>query len=73
MSQLLGTEKLLLTQSGGGAKYGAGGHEKPRLSGSNSGFGEVGDQPVHKDYGNNLLLVPGIDTPPEAVNCILCE
>jgi hypothetical protein len=31
----------------------------------------VGDQPLHKDFANNILLVPGIDTPPEAVNCIL--
>lgn len=71
VAQLLGTEELMLTQSGGGAKRGANGHEQPRLSGSSAGFGEVGDQPMHKDYGNNIVLVPGIDTPPEAVNCIL--
>jgi hypothetical protein len=71
VSQLLGTEELYLTQSGGGAKYGTGGHEKPRLSDSSASFGEVGDQPIHKDFGNNIVLVPGIDTPAEAVNCIL--
>lgn len=49
VAQLLGTEELMLTQSGGGAKYGAGGHELPRLSGSSAGFGQVGDQPIHKD------------------------
>ena len=69
VSQLLGTDELLLTQSGAGAKYGAGGHEMPRVQGE--GFGEVGDQPLHKDFGNNTLLVPSIDTAPEAVCCIL--
>ena len=69
VAQLLGTDELLLTQSGGGAKYGAKGHELPRREGE--GFGEVGDQPLHKDYGNNTLLVPAIDSPPEAVCCIL--
>jgi hypothetical protein len=49
VAQLLGTEEIMLTQSGAGAKYGAGGHELPRLSGSSAGFGQVGDQPIHKD------------------------
>lgn len=51
VSQLLGTEELMLTQSGAGSKYGAGGHELPRLSGSTAGFGQVGDQPIHKVSG----------------------
>jgi hypothetical protein len=71
VAQLLDTEEIMLTQSGAGAKYGVGGHEQPRLRGHKAGFGEVGDQPLHKDFGNNIVLVPGIDTPPEAVNCIL--
>ena len=71
VAQLLGTDELQLTQSGGGAKYGALGHEMPRLAEQQEGFGEVGDQPLHKDYGNNTLLVPSIGTVPEAVCCIL--
>jgi ectoine hydroxylase-related dioxygenase (phytanoyl-CoA dioxygenase family) len=71
VSQLLGTEEIMLTQSGAGTKRGENGKEQPRLSSSRAGFGEVGDQPMHKDFGNNIVLVPGIDTDPEAVNCIL--
>lgn len=69
VAQLLGvrTEEILLTQSGGSAKYGTGVDAAP----GGYAWGAGGDQPMHQDYGGNTLLVPPIGGPPEAVACIL--
>ena len=62
VAQLLGTNDLRVTRSNFGAKIGALGHEKPRTS-FRTGFGEVGDQPMHLDFRNNMLLVPSAHRP----------
>ena len=67
VAQLLGTDQIFLTQSGGGAKYGTGTNATP----GGYAWGAGGDQPMHQDYGGNTLLVPPIGGRPEAVACIL--
>ena len=69
VGQLLGTDDLRVTRSNFVAKIGSLGHEKPRTSFSD-GFGAVGDQPLHLDFRNNMLLVPSAHRP-DAVAGIL--